>query len=692
MSAFLKSSSLFLFGASTFLMASSFHTSAKLNPMSKNNDSIPLIINESDYDVLSNTLTLEAARQFKKFIAPQNLTQWEKRKAAIQQFIQEKTNYKRFPELPLAYTEHKTQEFKGFLLKNITFQTRPNTFTTANLYLPEGKGPFPAVLVMMGHSRNGKFYENYQLLGQDLAKNGYVALLVDPWGAGERSTEHLNFEYHGSHMGGHLIDVGETLMGMQITDNIRAIDLLSSLSYVDKNLIAATGASGGGNQTMWISAVDDRIQAAIPVVSVGTFESYVMNANCICELLPDGLTFLEESEILGLVAPRKLSLFNALHDSNKAFFPSEMFRSYRIANQIYKLHNAESNLSYQLFNTTHGYWADQRRAMISWFNEHLLNKSAATRGNYPSLSTLSQETLQVFEKGKRVPEVLTTEAYCQQTAEALLKNIDVKKINPEEHLQVLRQHLQIDAWEPKVYKNTKVEINETWSKYHIALSNHHELVALVSNPSKSTIFKLIFAAELSKKELNDMVRKHREAGYGILLADLTGLGIQASSVGQKFDNGLPKLHTLSRSQHWLGRSMMGLWTEEIADLANFAKQQLGAQTIDIQAHKELGVAAILASALHKQINQVDTYDTPISYVVRKAKLDSYFSQAIHIPSIINWGDLTLAAALAQADIHMHYIRDIAGDPFNAKDIELENAKIKSYKTAQKSKSKVLLNN
>ncbi|MVZ65245.1 prolyl oligopeptidase family serine peptidase [Sphingobacterium sp. DK4209] len=692
MSAFLKSSSLFLFGASAILMASSFHTFANLNHMSKNNDSIPKIINESDYDVLSNSLTLEAARQFKKFIAPQNLTQWQNRKAAIHQFIQKKTNYKRFPDLPLVYTEHKAQDFKGFTLKNITFQTRPSTFTTANLYVPEGNGPFPAVLVMMGHSRNGKFYDNYQLLGQDLAKNGYVALLVDPWGAGERSTEHLNFEYHGSHMGGHLLDVGETLMGMQITDNIRAIDLLSSLNYVDKNLIAATGASGGGNQTMWISAVDDRIKAAIPVVSVGTFESYVMNANCICELLPDGLTFLEESEILGLVAPRKLSLFNALHDSNKAFFPSEMFRSYRTANQIYKLHNAESNLSYQLFNTTHGYWADQRRAMISWFNENLLNKTAATAGNYPNLSTLSQETLQVFEKGKRVPEVLTTETYCQQTAATLLRNIDLKKINRDQHLQVLQQHLQIDALEQKAYKNSKTEINDTWSKYDISLANGHELNTLVSNPAKSTKFKLIFAAELSKKELNDIVRKYRDAGYGILLADLTGLGINSSSVGQKFDNGLPKLHTLSRSQHWLGRSMMGLWTEEIAHLANFTKQELAAQSIDIQAHKELGVAAILASALNKQINQVDTYDAPISYVVRKAKLDSYYSQAIHIPSIINWGDLTLAAALAQADIHMHSIRDIAGDTFSSKDIEAENAKIKTYKTAQKSKSKVLLNN
>ncbi|WP_312136511.1 alpha/beta hydrolase family protein [Sphingobacterium sp.] len=663
--------------------------SGKIN-MSKNNDSIPTIVNDSDVDVLANGLKLEAARQFKKFIAPQNLQQWQTRKNAIHQFIQEKTNYKRFHNLPLKYIEHKINKLEGFELKNITFQTRPKTLTTANLYKPEGNGPFPAVLVMMGHSRNGKFYDNYQLVGQDLAKNGYVALLVDPWGAGERTTEHLNFEYHGSHMGGHLIDIGETLMGMQITDNLRAVDFLESLAYVDKNLIAATGASGGGNQTMWIAAVDERIKAAVPVVSVGTFESYVMNANCICELLPDGLTFVEESEILGLIAPRKLSLFNALHDSNKAFFPSEMFRSHRIANQVYKLHHAETNFSYQLFNTTHGYWAEQRHAVISWFNENLIQKKVPQSSNYATLPTLSQSTLQVFDEGMRPQEVLSTQAYCQQTAADLMSKFDPKKINRDRQLLQLQKHLQIDFATPPKYRSTKTSINETWDRYDLKLPNGTELLALIANPSKAKKFKLIFTTDLPKNQLNDTVRKYRDQGFAVVLSDLTGLGINSSSVGRNFDNGLPKLHTLSRSQHWLGRSMMGIWTEQIAHLASFIKQNFNPQNIEIHAEKELGVASILAATLNEQINHVETYETPISYLVRQAKLDSFYSQAIHIPSIINWGDLPLAAALAPADISMHSLRDIAGDSLSQSDITDAQEEIASLKRILKSKSKIKL--
>ncbi len=113
------------------------------------------------------------------------------------------------------------------------------------------------------------------------------------------------------------MNIGESLMGIQISDNMRGVDLLCSLPYVDPQNIGATGASGGGNQTMWLAAVDERIKAAVPVVSVGTFESYVMRSNCICELLIDGLTFTEEAGVLALA--RAIMPCNHKKDDNPTF-------------------------------------------------------------------------------------------------------------------------------------------------------------------------------------------------------------------------------------------------------------------------------------------------------------------------------------------------------------------------------------
>ena len=54
------------------------------------------------------------------------------------------------------------------------------------LYLPEGKPPFPGVLVPCGHSANGKAEDTYQRICILLAKNGMAALCYDPIGQGER--------------------------------------------------------------------------------------------------------------------------------------------------------------------------------------------------------------------------------------------------------------------------------------------------------------------------------------------------------------------------------------------------------------------------------------------------------------------------------------------------------------------------
>ena len=289
---------------------------------------------ERNNDLISFSLKSQAAKAFNLLQLPQTKEEWSTRREELKEDILRHANVSYHPDLPLTCKKTGEYEMEGFSIKNIYFQTRPDVYATANLYIPQGNGPFPAVVITMGHARNGKLYPEYQALGQTLAMNGYVAIAIDPWGAGERTTVHGDFEYHGANLGASLLNVGETLMGVQITDNMRAVDLLMSLPFVDHKYIGATGASGGGNQVMWLAALDERIKAVVPVVSVGTFQSYILNSNCICEALPAGLTFTEESEVLGLIAPRALKICSGLRDANAAFNPQEMLRSYHGAKKI----------------------------------------------------------------------------------------------------------------------------------------------------------------------------------------------------------------------------------------------------------------------------------------------------------------------------------------------------------------------
>jgi hypothetical protein len=123
----------------------------------------------------------------------------------------------------------------GYRVEKIIFESRPNHHVTANLYVPEGKPPFPGVLVPCGHSDNGKAHVDYQRMCILLARNGMAVLCYDPIGQGERfqfldtrgkpvvrgTTEHTM-------AGIGALLVGRQLASYRIWDGFRALDYLAS--------------------------------------------------------------------------------------------------------------------------------------------------------------------------------------------------------------------------------------------------------------------------------------------------------------------------------------------------------------------------------------------------------------------------------------------------------------------------------
>ena len=228
-------------------------------------DSLPTVLTSYHADLIAVKLRHEALLKFGEHQLPNNLKDWESYRLKLKNEIIKKAGVHIDHNLPLNIRESGSIQMKGYNIKNIAFQTLPGVYATANLFIPEGNGPFPAVINLHAHS--GRFDDKDQAVAHSLAVNGYVCLSIDPWGAGERTTVHGVTEYHGANLGASFMNIGESLMGIQISDNMRGVDLLCSLPYVDITNIGATGASGGGNQTMWLAAVDERIKAAVPVVS-----------------------------------------------------------------------------------------------------------------------------------------------------------------------------------------------------------------------------------------------------------------------------------------------------------------------------------------------------------------------------------------------------------------------------------------
>ena len=91
-----------------------------------------------------------------------------------------------FPgKTPLNPQITKTIKLEGYRIENILFESLPKHHVAANIYVPEGQGPFPAVLMFCGHEMTSKATESYQKTAILFAKNGFVALVVDPISQGE---------------------------------------------------------------------------------------------------------------------------------------------------------------------------------------------------------------------------------------------------------------------------------------------------------------------------------------------------------------------------------------------------------------------------------------------------------------------------------------------------------------------------
>src|SRR5262249_9128912 len=150
----------------------------------------------------------------------------------------------------------------------------------------------------------------------------------------------------------------------------RMVDYLLTRPEVDGTRLGITGASGGGNQTMYAGALDERFAAVVPVCSVGTYQAYLKAACCVCEVLPGALRFPEGGAVLGLGAPRALMVVSATKDAFQ-FSVGEAAKSIDYARAVFNLHGAAAKLAHRTFESPHAYSQPMREAMYGWMTKWL---------------------------------------------------------------------------------------------------------------------------------------------------------------------------------------------------------------------------------------------------------------------------------------------------------------------------------
>ena len=156
----------------------------------------------------------------------------------------------------------------GYRMEKIVFESRPGAYVTANLYLPSAERfspPYPAALELCGHSPLGKSAPKYQRVAVMMARCGVAAFVVDPLCQGERRqcAEEPDGNPTAAHLrlGANAMLLGHGLAAFEIWDAIRALDYLDTRTDIRHDGYGSFGNSGGGTQSVMLSALDDRIQA-----------------------------------------------------------------------------------------------------------------------------------------------------------------------------------------------------------------------------------------------------------------------------------------------------------------------------------------------------------------------------------------------------------------------------------------------
>ena len=152
----------------------------------------------------------------------------------------------------------------------------------AMLWRPQGRGPFPAILLNHGSGRSreqlerlGPYERNAETLGPVFSRHGYVFLYLFRHGVGTSSDQGTNaFDLMNKESAEHGQEARNTLQmrlleNRDMDDALSGLKFLRSLPYVDARNIALVGDSFGGSLTVLLAEREPNLRAVVVFSGAG---------------------------------------------------------------------------------------------------------------------------------------------------------------------------------------------------------------------------------------------------------------------------------------------------------------------------------------------------------------------------------------------------------------------------------------
>ena len=294
-----------------------------------------------------------------------------------------------------------SEKRKGYEARKILFNLSEWSRVPAYLLVPEGKGPFPAIVMLHDHGAHfsigkekmvrpfgvsaevmadaddwaQKCYDG-QYTGDYFAAHGYVVLSIDALYWGERGRkEGVNYEGQQA-LASNLLQMGTSWGALITMDDAYSVDFLSTLPEVDSERIGTLGFSMGAYRAWMLSAVTDRVKAAAAICWMNTTDSLMTLTNnqnkggsAYSMIIPGIRRYLDYPHVASIACPKPTLFFNGTKD--KLFPVQGVEDAYQTMRAVWNSQGADEKLVTKIWDEKHFFNRAMQQETLDFFDRWL---------------------------------------------------------------------------------------------------------------------------------------------------------------------------------------------------------------------------------------------------------------------------------------------------------------------------------
>ncbi len=496
-----------------------------------------------------------------------------------------------------------------YSIEKIAYESRPNHVVPALLYLPKhASGPVPGVISAIGHWKYGKSSKAPQLRGIGLVKQGYAVLALDPVYAWERGIP-------GNNEGFEPLVAGGCIAGHEVWDIMRGVDYLETRAEIDSSRLAVTGASGGGLQTFYSGAVDERFDAVLPAVALWPMSELAVNGYYSADNWVPGISHMGGMGcLIKVIAPRPLLVMNVDADYATSYACEQLVDA---ARPFYGLLGSDSCIQQTIEKGPHDYTRLMREASCAFLNRWLKGVGDGFPREEPSLEKdLFDEqdpALWVFAAGEIPREgAETVQSFWRAQAASLRA---VLPDNPVGLPGKMRELVRM----PSVVSSPMIPTDGGF-----LLTTDASLQVAVRRVGKGTRAVIWLGA-------SDCDSEAQRAEVQSLARHATVFVVEPRGAGMKNE-----MHILRHATIVMGRPLSGMWAYDLLCTVDAISRNREFESIRVAGcGREMGLACLLATLLDDRIEAVAVDKMFSSFV----QLVGYQNPASQIPGILRVTDV-----------------------------------------------------